>query len=86
MAVLIQKQVRGVFSGVAFSRDPISQQGDAVVIEGLPGDATRVVSGRVTPDQYRVYLKESRGTGQEATKKNLTSRLKLKAVAIYPLP
>ncbi|MGQ4647496.1 glycerol-3-phosphate acyltransferase [Lyngbya aestuarii] len=60
MAVLIQKQIRGVFSGVAFSRDPISQQGEAVVIEGLPGDATRVVSGRVTPEQYRVYLRESR--------------------------
>jgi pyruvate,water dikinase len=59
MAVLIQKQVRGVFSGVAFSRDPITQQGDAVVIEGLPGDATRVVSGRVTPDFYRVYLGET---------------------------
>ncbi len=56
MAVLIQQQVRGVFSGVAFSRDPISQHDDVVVIEGLPGDATRVVSGRVTPDQYRVYL------------------------------
>ena len=56
MAVLIQKQVPGVFSGVAFSRDPISQQGDAVVIEGLPGGATEVVSGRVTPEQYRVYI------------------------------
>lgn len=59
MAVLIQKQVQGVFSGVAFSRDPISQQGDAVLIEGLRGDATRVVSGKVTPDQYRVYIRES---------------------------
>ncbi|HEY9652133.1 MAG TPA: PEP/pyruvate-binding domain-containing protein, partial [Coleofasciculaceae cyanobacterium] len=58
MAVLIQKQIRGVFSGVAFSRDPILQQGEAVVIEGLPGDATRVVSGRVTPDQYRVYIRD----------------------------
>ncbi|MEP0885671.1 glycerol-3-phosphate acyltransferase [Trichocoleus sp. ST-U3] len=69
MAVLIQKQVQGVFSGVAFSRDPISQQGDAVVIEGLPGDATRVVSGRVTPDHYRVYLQESKlqGNGDSAT-------------------
>lgn len=56
MAVLIQKQILGVFSGVAFSRDPISQQGDAVIIESLPGDATQVVSGRVTPEQYRVYL------------------------------
>ena len=59
MAVLIQKQVPGVFSGVAFSRDPISQQGDAVVIEGLPGGATLVVSGRVTPEQYRVYISQA---------------------------
>ncbi len=59
MAVLIQKQIQGVFSGIAFSRDPIYQQGDAVLIEGLPGDATRVVSGRVTPEQYRVYIRES---------------------------
>jgi len=56
MAVLIQKQVRGVFSGVAFSRDPITQQGDAVVIEALPGSAQRVVSGQVTPEQYRVIV------------------------------
>lgn len=57
MAVLIQKQVRGVFSGVAFSRDPIIQQGDAVVIEALPGDADQVVSGQVTPEQYRSLIK-----------------------------
>jgi pyruvate,water dikinase len=56
IAVLIQKQVQGVFSGVAFSRDPISQQGDAVIIEGLPGYATSVVSGQVTPEQYRVFI------------------------------
>lgn len=56
MAVLIQKQVRGVFSGVAFSRDPINQQDNAVVIEALPGDATQIVSGKVTPEQYRVFL------------------------------
>ncbi|MFE1745500.1 glycerol-3-phosphate acyltransferase [Coleofasciculus sp. H7-2] len=56
MSVLIQTQVRGVFSGVAFSRDPIAQQGNAVVIEALPGDATRIVSGQVTPEQYRVFV------------------------------
>ncbi|MBV8882649.1 MAG: glycerol-3-phosphate acyltransferase, partial [Chroococcidiopsidaceae cyanobacterium CP_BM_RX_35] len=58
MAVLIQPQVRGVFSGVAFSRDPINQQEDVVVIEALPGDASRVVSGQVTPEQYRVSAVE----------------------------
>ncbi len=57
MAVLIQKQVPGVFSGVAFSRDPITRQGDAVVIEGLPGNAVQVVSGQVTPEQYLVDVR-----------------------------
>jgi pyruvate,water dikinase len=59
MAVLVQQQVRGVFSGVAFSRDPISRQGDAVAIEALPGAASAVVSGQVTPEQYRVWIKEA---------------------------
>jgi pyruvate,water dikinase len=59
MAVLIQKQVRGAFSGVAFSRDPVARQGDAVAIEALPGSAAQVVSGQVTPESYRVFVTES---------------------------
>lgn len=59
MAVLIQEQIRGVFSGVAFSRDPINPLSLDVVIEALPGDATRVVSGRITPESYRVNLEEN---------------------------
>jgi len=66
MGVLLQQQVRGTFSGVAFSRDPISQQGDAVIIEGLPGNAARIVSGQVTPEQYRVYLQESGEMGRRS--------------------
>ncbi|AFZ12400.1 pyruvate phosphate dikinase PEP/pyruvate-binding protein [Crinalium epipsammum PCC 9333] len=56
MSLLIQQQVPGVFSGVAFSRDPILQHGDAVVIEALPGEANRIVSGQVTPEHYRVIV------------------------------
>jgi pyruvate,water dikinase len=59
MAVLIQKQIRGTFSGVAFSRDPISRQGEAVVIEALPGSASQVVSGQVTPESYQVWVPDS---------------------------
>ncbi|PZD74070.1 Prodigiosin synthesizing transferase PigC [Acaryochloris thomasi RCC1774] len=58
MAVLVQQQVQGVVSGVAFSRDPIACQGSAVIIEALPGDATQVVSGQVTPEQYRVEIQD----------------------------
>jgi phosphohistidine swiveling domain-containing protein/glycerol-3-phosphate acyltransferase PlsY len=54
MSILIQKQISGVLSGVAFSRDPVSQQGDMVVIEALPGNASQIVSGKVTPQTYYV--------------------------------
>jgi pyruvate,water dikinase len=56
MAVLIQQQIQGVFSGVAFSRDPITQENDAVVIEATAGSAAQVVSGRYTPEQYRAFV------------------------------
>jgi pyruvate,water dikinase len=55
MNVLIQKQINGVFSGVAFSRDPVNQLDEAIAIEALPGATIQVVSGKVTPRQYRVY-------------------------------
>lgn len=59
MAVLVQQQIQGVFSGVAFSRDPVKQIEDAVLIEALPGEATQVVSGQRTPQQYRVIYQDS---------------------------
>lgn len=59
MAVIVQTQVQGVFSGVAFSRDPIARQGEAVVVEALPGMATQVVSGQKTPEQYQVWIGEA---------------------------
>ncbi len=77
MAVLIQKQIQGVFSGVAFSRDPITQQGDAVVIEALPGDAKRVVSGQETPEQYRVFLTQVQLNAAELTSWVLPESLEL---------
>lgn len=66
LSVLVQQQIQGAFSGVAFSRDPILCSGDGVLVEGLPGTATAVVSGRTTPEQYRVILPlEADGTGSD---------------------
>jgi pyruvate,water dikinase len=56
MAVIVQRQIQGQYSGVAFSRDPSSGDGEAVAIEGLPGLATNVVSGHVTPERYLVTI------------------------------
>ena len=56
MAVLIQRQIKGLYSGVAFSRDPVNQLDDTVAIEALPGRATKIVSGKFTPQRYRVAI------------------------------
>lgn len=62
IAVLIQCQVKGVFSGVAFSRDPVNPSDNVVVVEALPGEAKQVVSGTMTPEQYRVEIYHSAET------------------------
>ncbi len=56
MNVLVQPHIFGVFSGVAFSRDPVTHVGDTVVVEALPGDASGVVSGRMTPERYQIRV------------------------------
>ena len=56
MTVLVQPHIFGTFSGVAFSRDPVTHTGDGVVVEALPGDASRVVSGQITPERYQVRV------------------------------
>lgn len=58
LALLVQPQVPGRYSGVAFSRDPVDQ-GDAVLVEALAGGADQVVSGQVTPAQYRLTVPET---------------------------
>lgn len=56
LAVLVQEQVQGVFSGVAFSRDPLRSDLNVVAIEALPGEASQVVSGQVNPEAYQVVF------------------------------
>ncbi|MEL6354763.1 MAG: glycerol-3-phosphate acyltransferase, partial [Cyanobacteria bacterium J06627_28] len=58
MNVLVQPHIFGQFSGVVFSRDPVSQAGNSVLVEVLPGDASNVVSGQITPERYQVVVDE----------------------------
>ncbi|MEL7406515.1 MAG: glycerol-3-phosphate acyltransferase, partial [Cyanobacteria bacterium J06558_2] len=59
MAILVQQQISGVYSGVAFSRDPVDQLDHTVAVEALPGKATKTVSGKYTPQRYRVAIPEA---------------------------
>ncbi len=53
MAVLVQPQIRGVYSGVLFTRDPV-EAGERMVVEALAGSAVLVVGGQVTPERYTI--------------------------------
>ncbi len=83
MAILIQRQIEGVYSGVAFSRDPVDQLNESVAIEALPGLATKIVSGKYTPQRYSVALEDS--LSDESPDKTVTiteSNVNKNAVAI----
>jgi rifampicin phosphotransferase len=56
MAVVIQRFVAAAGSGVAFSADPLTSDRATVVIEAAWGTGASVVSGSVTPEQYRVTV------------------------------
>ncbi|MEL6927582.1 MAG: glycerol-3-phosphate acyltransferase [Cyanobacteria bacterium J06600_6] len=66
MAILIQEQIEGQYSGVAFSRDPVNQLRDSVSVEALPGKATKIVSGKYTPQRYQVAIPEVSLTSPES--------------------
>ena len=52
MAVLIQEMRTEDRSGVAFGRDPRTDQNDYAVIEAVPGPCAGLVSGSVDPDHW----------------------------------
>lgn len=53
MAILVQSMVPATVAGVAFSRDPVSEE-HRVVIEANYGLGETVVDGSVTPDSFTV--------------------------------
>ena len=54
MAIIVQKMVPAIRSGVAFSRDPIRPDNTDCVIEATWGLGAGLVDGRVNPDHIRV--------------------------------
>lgn len=80
MVIIIQKQIQGLFSGVAFSRNPVNQLEDCVCIEALPGEGIKVVSGQLTPYEYKVYFPEERIEGKR--KKSISENIILNMAKI----
>ena len=56
MAVVVQRLIPADVAGVLFTRDPQDATGENLSVEASWGLGEAVVSGRVTPDRYRVNL------------------------------
>lgn len=54
MAVVVQQMIHADVSGVAFSVDPVSGDADTLLIESVSGAGSRLVSGTVRPERFRV--------------------------------
>jgi pyruvate,water dikinase len=54
MAVVVQRMVAPVKSGVLFTVDPVQQRRDRMLVEAVFGLGEHVVSGDATPDHYVV--------------------------------
>lgn len=54
LAVLVQRQVEAVSAGVAFTADPVTGARGVTVIEAVAGLGDALVSGRQTPERFRV--------------------------------
>jgi pyruvate,water dikinase len=54
VAVIVQAMIQSEVSGVAFSRHPVTQSNDHIVIEAGLGLGEAIVSGLITPDNYIV--------------------------------
>lgn len=52
VAVVVQKMVRSVLAGAAFSVHPVTQDPHQMIIEAVTGYGERLASGAVTPDSY----------------------------------
>jgi pyruvate,water dikinase len=54
MAVLVQRMVPAEVSGVLFTVDPLTRERGRMLINATKGLGEALVSGRITPDEYRV--------------------------------
>lgn len=57
IAVPVQKMVESEKSGIMFTLDPVTNEKNKVVIEGIYGLGEMIVQGAVTPDHYEVDKK-----------------------------
>ena len=77
LSVVVQKMVASDVAGVLFTVNPVTNQRDEMFVNAAYGLGESVVSGRVTPDTYRVARKRfrviERTLGSKSTRIDMTN-------------
>jgi len=58
VAVVVQKMIQSIVSGIAFTVHPVTEDRDQMIIEAGLGLGEAIVSGQITPDSYVVSKSE----------------------------
>lgn len=54
IAVLVQRLVEAEAAGAAFTADPVTGARDVAIVNAVPGLGDRLVSGELTPEEWRI--------------------------------
>jgi len=81
MAVLIQLQVKAKTAGVIFTVNPVNGQTDQMLANAAKGLGDKLVSGRITPDEYSVSKTNGSITQRLSGKASVLSCEQIKELA-----
>jgi len=71
MAVIVQSLIEADVSGVIFTADVVTGDGDCIVIESCPGLGEGLVSGKVSPDRFVVAKDKCRVVSSTIASKSI---------------
>jgi len=86
MAVIVQRLAGGEAAGVCMSRDPVTGDPDTIVVNAAYGLGELVVSGLVTPDDYRLARADGRLLRFEPGLKDIMLRMEDGGLVEVPVP
>lgn len=62
--IIIQKMVNADYAGIVFTKDPVNNNSDCMIVECCKGVASKLVDNRVIPDRYSINKKTFNITSQ----------------------
>jgi phosphoenolpyruvate synthase/pyruvate phosphate dikinase len=86
MAVIVQRLVQPSVAGIAFTADPVTGDRETIVVNASYGLGEAVVSGTVTPDDYRLAREDGRILRIEVGDKDVMLRWDGGTVREIPVP